>query len=219
MNHNIEQALGNEYSMFFHAGLDFTQFESVQTLEKCVNTVNYLIHQYGRDFSQWDPSNYQVIAQIMRASWIYQQLKTEPIRKPILVHKEHNKFVVDCGDTRLMAVSALQDPPKLSALITVKNSQAKYYSDWIQIKNNMELIKTCGLNSDSAVVRYTSADPNLDWCITWLEIGDQSTSHHLHNVKLRVDLLQRWLTTQPDNFEFTTDWIRCPIDWAKYQSN
>ena len=218
MQKDIEQALAQEYRMFFHPGLSVDQFSPCQTLEECVNTVNYLITLHGRDFSQWDPKNYNVISKLMRASWIYQRLTTEPIRKPILIHKENNKFVVDCGDTRLMAVSALSDPPKLSALITVKKDQADTYRDWIEIKNNKELVQVCGFDTKSSAVYFTQTDAGSDWCFSWLEIGDYSTSHHLHDVNTRVNMLQAWMNTQAKDFCFSTDWIRQPIDWAQYQA-
>lgn len=219
MEHNIETVLGDQYRMFFHPGLSVDRLTPVQTLKQCVNTVNDLINIHGRDFSQWNNSHLDILLQITRAHWIHQRLLIEPIRKPILVHKENNLLIVDCGDTRIMAVSALNNPPPVPTVITVKREQAKEYSNWIPIHNNLDLINLCGFDPVTSNVLFTVTHPPKDWCINWLEIGDRSTSHHLHDTNLAVTMLQRWLDTQPDNFQFSTEWMHCSIDWAKYQSS
>jgi len=218
MEYNIEHALKDQYCMFFHPALSVNQFTPVQTLETCIEVVNHLIKSYGKDFSYWSQDHHDMILQITRANWIYQHLSVEPIRKPILIHKQDNQLIVDCGDTRLMAVSAMDCPPKLSAVITVKKQLAHEYVDWIPVYTNLDLISLCGFDADSSNILFSLAEPDQDWCINWLEIGDQSTSHHLHDTNTAVNMLQRWLETQPDNFEFSTDWIRLPIDWTRYQA-
>lgn len=219
MEYNIETVLGDQYLMFFHPGLSVDQFSPVQTLDKCVSTVNWLINQHGRNFLSWDPSQYDVVGQLMRANWIYNRLMIESIRKPILVHHENHKFIVDCGDTRIMAVSALPTLSTLSAVITTKAQNSDLYKNWIPIQNNQDLINACGFDHANTIILITPNSQNQDWCISWLEIGDGSTSHHLHDVDLRITMLQKWFNNQPSNFCFSTDWIREPIDWSQYQSN
>jgi len=219
MEYNIEQALKDQYCMFFHPGLSVDQFTPVQTLKTCVEVVNHLIKTYGKDFSVWPEDSLDIILQITRANWIHQQLSVEPIRKPILVHRENNQLIVDCGDTRLMAVGALDHPPKLSVIITVRKELAHEYSHWNPVYTNLDLIRVCGFDEKSSAILFTQTEPNKDWCINWLEIGDSSTKHHLHDTNTAVAMLQEWLRDQPANFYFSTDWICQPIDWVKYQSS
>jgi hypothetical protein len=49
--------------------------------------------------------------------------------------------------------------------------------------------------------------------VDWLEIGDQSTSHHLHNVSQRVSMMQEFLNTQTPDFEFDLTWPKQKVDW------
>jgi hypothetical protein len=118
-----------------------------------------------------------------------------------------------------MAVSALNYPPALSAVITVRKELAHEYSDWIPVYTNTDLIRLCGFDETSSVILFTLAEPGQNWCINWLEIGDHSTKHHLHNTNTAVNMLQQWLRDQADDFCFSTDWICQPVDWAKYQAN
>ena len=219
MKHHIHEVLGQNYCMFFHPGLPINRFTPGQSLAQCVEISNHLIDLYGRDFTQWDPCHHDTVARIMNANWICQQLSVEPIRKPLLVHCAQDQLIVDCGDTRVMALSALENPPDLSAVITVRIDQAYQYTDWIPVQNNQDLIRLCNFDTGSASLLLTPADPGLDWCITWFEIGDLSTSHHLHNVASRVDMLQNWLNTQSNDFKFSAEWITETIDWAMFQAN
>jgi hypothetical protein len=216
MKYNIEQVLGNDYCMFYHPGLQIDQFTPVMTFKTCADAVNCLMELHGRNFSCYS-AHRDIVGQLVRANWIYQRLLVEPIRKPILVHRQNNKFVVDCGDTRLMAVSALKNPPALSAIITVKTDQADQYQDWISIKNNLDLVNLLNFDCNTLKLMFTPADSGLDWCINWFEIGDRSTSHHLHDVNARVAMMQNWIKDQPADFEFSVDWLTESIDWSKYQ--
>jgi hypothetical protein len=218
MTSTISQILGADYAMFYHPGLPVDAFTPVQTLSHSVKISNDLLNQFGRDFSLWDRRHHDTVAQLMNANWICQRLATEPIRKPILVHQHNEQLRVDCGDTRIMALSAIDHPAKLTAIITVRNQQAGQYADWTPIKTNQDLIGLCGFDPDHTDILLTAAEPDLDWCIDWLEIGDSSTAHHLHDVNTRVRMLQAWIQDQPADFKFSTGWVSEPIDWTRYQS-
>jgi hypothetical protein len=218
MQQNIFEHLSTDYLMFFHPGLPISALTPGQTLSSCVETCNYLLNLHGRDFSQWEQTHYDTIARVMNANWICQRLATEPIRKPILVHQENNQFVVDCGDTRIMALSAMTNPPCLTAITTVKAEHRDQYTSWVQVLSMNQLIELCGFDPANTNVLFSPADAGLDWSISWFEIGDMSTSHHLHDVNARVHMLQHWLDTQPADFEFTPMWVAEPIDWATFQS-
>jgi hypothetical protein len=217
MTSTISQVLGANYAMFYHPGLPVDAFTPVQTLSHSVKISNDLLNLYGRDFSCWNSRHHDTVAQLMNANWICQRLATEPICKPILVHQHNKQLVVDCGDTRIMALSAINHPAKLTAIITVRNQQADQYTDWIPVKSNQDLIRLCGFDPEQSSILLTAADADLDWCIDWLEIGDPSTSHHLHDINTRVLMLQAWINGQPADFKFSVDWVSQPIDWAEYQ--
>jgi hypothetical protein len=216
MTQNIQDVLGRDFLMFYHPGLSIAELTPVQTLAQCVEISNHLLDLYGSDFSQWDHKHYDTIARIMNANWINQRLAVEPIRKPVLVHKEQNQLIVDCGDTRIMALTAIDHPPCLSAMITVRATQAHEYREWTPVCTNEDLIRLVGFDPNSTTIALTPAEPGLDWCISWFEIGDYSTSSHLHDVNKRVTMLQNWIRTQPKDFKFSTDWVTWPIDWTMY---
>lgn len=217
MVNNVEDVLGSQYLMFYHRAIPFAQFTPVQTLNGCVNVANQLLNLLGKDFSQWEFGHRDNIAQLLNANWIYQKLSVEPIRKPMLVHRENNQLIVDCGDTRIMALSCVTNPPPLSAVITVKKDQAQLYRDWCPVSSNEQLLELTGFDPSSSTILLTPGN-SLDWAITWMEIGDQSTSHHLHDINIRVTMLQNWINQQDSNFQFSNDWVRYPIDWEDFST-
>ena len=210
----ISDALGTAYVMFYNPSVSIDALVPRQTLAGCISTVNQQLTTRGKNLSSW-PSGFQdEIARLVWVNWIYHQLEVEPIRKPVLVHKENNQLVVDCGDTRLMAMQLLDNPPTVSAVVTCVLDKADDYSSWKQIHTNQELIECVGFDTSSAQIFFTPTDPGDDHAFTWLEIGDQSTSHHLHNVDQRVQMMQDYLDSQSQDVEFTLEWAKSKIEWV-----
>jgi len=214
MELSIEQALGNQYLMFYNAAWPAEDLHPVCTLKQSVSTVNRCLAGIGKDLGKWNVAEQDEAARLLWVNWIYQRLGVEPIRKPILVHREQGKFIVDCGDTRLMALNLLIDPGEISVVCTVPLDQAEDFDDWTPIRNNRDLLLATDFGPDAHVM----IRPAVGRAIDWLEIGDQTTSHHLHSVDQRVAMMQRYLDQQPADFEFSVDWARNYINWQHYAS-
>jgi hypothetical protein len=213
MNSTIEQALGNKYLMFYHAQWPVDLLTPVCTLHKAVDEVNRMISSNGKNLSSWSAREQNEIARLMRANWIYQRLGVEPIRKPVLTHLEAGQHVVDCGDTRLMALNMLLDPGTVGVVCTVLVDQADQFSDWDPIRTNQDLIKASGFGSTAQVL----IRPGAEQAIEWLEIGNHTTAHHLHSVDQRVSMMQNYIDQNPDAV-FDTEWARSYINWTNYAS-
>jgi len=211
MELTIEQALGNQWAMFYHAQWPAEDLQPVCTLPQSVHTVNQQL-AHSRNITTWNPAYQDEIARLLWVNWMYQRLGAEPIRKPILVHQEHNQFVVDCGDTRLMALNLLLDPGTVSVVVVVPIAQAGEYADWRQIHTNRDLMRATGFGRGASIALRT----NNTGAIEWLEIGDHTTAHHLHDVDQRIAMMQRYVDTQEDTFEFSVDWARSYINWDIY---
>lgn len=208
----IEQALSNQYMMFYHAAWPAEDLVPVCTLAQCVRTVNQNFKLHGRVISNWSAEAQDQAARLLWVNWMYQRLGVEPIRKPILVHPQDDKLIVDCGDTRLMSLNLLIDPGTVGVLCTVSVAQADKFADWTPVCNNQELLAVTGFGEGAHVM----IRPGRDHAIEWLEIGDHTTSHHLHDVDQRVTMMQRYIDTQVDDFEFSVDWARSYINWDIY---
>ena len=212
MQITIQQALGNRWLMFYHAAWPAEDLQPVCTLAQCVQTVNQNLKLNGRAIGNWTAEAQDEAARLMWVNWMYQRLGVEPIRKPILTHLQANKLVVDCGDTRLMSLNLLIDPGTVGVLCTVPVLQADEFSDWIPVRTNRELLQITGFATDAHVMMR----PSLDHAIAWMEIGDHTTAHHLHDVDQRAAMMQRYIDTQQDTFEFSVDWARNYINWDIY---
>ena len=209
-NLTIEQALGDQYLMFYNAAWPAEELHPVCTLPECVDRVNRELRQQGRNIGTWN--NKYEVARLLRANWIYQRLGTEPIRKPILTHFQDNKLIVDCGDTRLMSLSLLIDPGEVSVVCTVEKKHADQFADWTPVHTNRDLIRVTEFGRDADIL----VRGGTDCAIEWLEIGDKTTAHHLHDVDRRIAMMQNYLGQQPADFAFSVDWARNYINWESY---
>ncbi len=212
MQLTIEQVLGSKYLMFYHAAWPVDLLTPVCTLNQCVDSVNQCMIAHSKDLQQWNYTQQDAVARLLWVNWIYQRLGVEPIRKPILTHWHCGQHIVDCGDTRLMALNLLIDPGTVGVVVTVPVEHGDQFSDWDPVRNNQDLIQATGFSSTAQVL----VRPGTEQAIEWLEIGDHTTAHHLHSVDLRVSMMQNYLDQQPADFEFSVDWARNYINWKHY---
>lgn len=210
---SIQQVLGHQYAMFYCNKFDCARLTPIQTLSTCIATVNSALMQYGKNLNTWSEFCKNEAAKLVRANVIYQKLHTEPIRKPILVHRENSKFVVDCGDTRLMALNQLPKPVSVSVIITCSIDSADQYQHWTRIRNVADLSACTGFVLDSSKVQTVRASPGADYALCWLEFGDQSTAHHLHDPQQRLNMMQHYLDQQLENYCFDQAWLLKDIKW------
>ena len=209
----ITKMLGERYAMFYHVGMSVQELCPMQTLDKSIEIVNTHMKQYGQNLFAWEPGFQDEISRLVNVNWIYQKLPSEPIRKPILVHQEDGKYRVDCGDTRLMALSLCSDSPQVSVVITTPRESAGEFLDWVPITSDAELIGYLDLDPGSAAIYYTPADADKNYAVSWLEIGDNSTAMHLHDINQKLNMMQQHLDQQASDFEFSISWTKQPIQW------
>lgn len=217
MKDTVENILVDGHRMFYHAKYPAKRLTPVQTLAGSIKIVNVSLLKFGKNLQQWDAGSQDEITRLLNVNWIFQRLSIEPIRKPVLVHREGEEFIVDCGDTRLMSLLEHDTQSTVDIVVTTK-TELERYRDWAEIKNDQDLISLSGLDPITSAI-FATKETGKDWAVSWLEIGDHTTSHHLHSVDLRISMMQNYLNQQGSNFLFTRDWIKEPIDWAAYQSN
>lgn len=210
---DIRSVLGNRYAMFFHPAFSIDDVRPVCDLDQCLAQVNDRLKTQGRNIRQWSPGDQDQAARLLWVNWIYQHLSQEPIRKPILVHRENNVLVVDCGDTRLMALGLCDVKPTVQVIATDLLTNSDLYEGWRPVHNNQDLIALCGFG-ENATISFTAIDSY--YAISWLEIGDHSTAHHLHRIDQRISMINQYVSQQPEDFFFDKRWARASIDWKSY---
>lgn len=210
----VQSMLDQRYCMFYLANVPIDSLTPQQTLQNSIDVVNNYMEQHGRYLDTWEPGMQDEAARLVNVNVIYQNLLQEPVKKPILVHREGNKLVVDCGDTRLMALNLCSNNSTVSVIITTLKANSRQYSHWKQITSDAELLNAVALDHNTAGIYFTSAPSNADYAITWLEVGDASTAHHLHSMDKKLDMLQTYLDQQPNDFVFSVSWVKQQIDWA-----
>lgn len=209
MTQDLKQALAPDYEAFYHAAWPAHLLQPVQTVTSMLTSMNQALDREPSDLDLWPDYLKNDIANMVRINWFFQRLPQEPIRKPILAHPEGSALVVDCGDTRLMALSLLDRPVTVSVVVTC--TQGQQWPGWRRIHSNKDLIEATGFDPGAVVLMTPSS--HADRALDWLEIGDASTAHHLHDMDERLAMIKTWLRTNP-GFRFTRDWLKQPIDWA-----
>jgi hypothetical protein len=111
-----------------------------------------------------------------------------------------------------MSLNLLPDPGTVSVVVVVPIFQAGEYSDWRQIHTNRDLMRATGFGRGADIALRVNDAGRIEW----LEIGDYTTAHHLHDVDQRVAMMQRYVDTQEDTFEFSVGWARSYINWDIY---
>lgn len=210
---DLQQTLGTQYLMFYHPAVCVTKLTPVQTIQQSIDCVNQQLRLLGHDVLTWPAQHQEEIARLMLVNWMYQRLTVEPIRKPILVHREQQQWLVDCGDTRLMALNLQHTVVSVGVIVTCQLRDADLYADWHPVHTSQQLLQHTGFDCDHGHVFFTAADQGVPYALSWLEIGDQTTAHHLHDIAHRISMMQRYLDCQASNFEFSTAWARECINW------
>jgi len=201
MSDIITDCLGAQWAMFYIQSMPIYNLTSLQTLEKSLSLVNQNLDSLGKQLDQW-------------VNWIYQRLPVEPIRKPILTHFQSGQYYVDCGDTRLMSLRLYNPDIQVPIIVTCGLNDVEQFSSFARIYDSNELKTFAGFSPDACVV----ATPAVDRCLYWLEIGDQSTTHHLHDINQRRAMIQQYINQQDEGFKFSESWATSSINWEDYQS-
>lgn len=213
MYHSIQQALGDRWIMMYHPAWPVEALQPLCTLDQCLEQTNRNLQQLGTNLCQWPAGDQDQAARLLWVNWIYNRLPLEPIRKPILAHREDDTLMVDCGDTRLMALNLLTDPGSVAVIVTDRKDQIARWPAWTRIQTDQDLLNHAGFPQDAEVLfRFAGTDRAIDW----LEIGDKSTAHHLHDIDLRVKMMQNYVAQQASDFQFDSTWARKSIDWRAY---
>jgi hypothetical protein len=178
--------------------------------------VNQALDLHGTDLLSWPAGLQDEIARLLWINQFYQNLHKEPIRKPLLIHRQQEQYIVDCGDTRLMTLQLNPEIITVSVVTTCTVYDAVRYQDWQQITCDSDLIRLAQFDTNNTTILVTATPPGADYGLEWLEIGDQSTGHHLHNIDLRLTMMQNYLDAQVKNFKFDTEWAQSPVDWLAF---
>lgn len=204
---SVETALHNGFCLFYHDSVDPSTLIPVQTLQGSIQHVNRCIQSLGNKISEWPWGDQDEAARLVRVNWIYQRLHCESIRKPLLVDKQFN---VVCGDTRLMSLMLLDHPPPVSVVVACWANEANKFSGWTNIRSDHDLIQAAKFDQDAQVLIECNQQG-----ITWLEIGDSTTAHHLHDHDQRVQMLEKYLT-QHHIAKLSVEWCKHSVAWQNF---
>lgn len=210
---DIADALGSTHGMWYHAQWPSQQLVPGCDLDTCLRRANDLLRMHGNALHHLSAGDQDLMANLVRINWFCHQLTSEPIRKPILAHLYQGQLIVDCGDTRLMALSALGQCRPVKVIATAPLKFSHEFVDWTLISNNQELLAAAQLPANSPIYYRTQGH---DPIISWIEFALEDTAHHLHDVDQRLTMMQSYLQHQNAAFQFDLTWAASKIDWSAF---
>ena len=139
-------------------------------------------------------------ANMVRLNWMIQDLRINPMRKPVFLDDQWQTIV---GDTRVMAadILGLRDLP---VMIQSKVPRGKVVQD----------LSVCGLAGCEILTNPAGRDIFSE-PVEWLEIVDPGSEHHMHDEAARAARMERYLAANPGTV-FSREWLEQPVDWAVY---
>jgi hypothetical protein len=166
-------------------------------------TVDVLLERANRDL-QDDTSDVFHKVMIMRLNWMVNDLRSNPMRKPILVDQHWHTIV---GDTRLMALDILSRRDPLPVLIKTPVPQGEVIGDVSTLRSVL------GFSEHSQVSWQPQSADLFQDPIDWFDIGDESTARHWLDEDAAAMVMQRYLARADLDFQFTRAWCGEAVDW------
>ena len=154
-------------------------------------------------------TDFDLMANLVRLNWMVENLKHEPVYKPILVDQNMQILV---GDTRMMAIKLAGHITHVSCIMTTSIEDID--SDWIYVHDNEHLGSLLDIDPRNIIL-------NEDWhynAIDWIEFAYDHTANHMHDADERARMIANYLEENPDTV-FTEEWLQTPIDWSNYAVN
>jgi hypothetical protein len=166
-------------------------------------TVDVLLERANRDL-QDDTSGVFHKVMIMRLNWIVNDLRYNPMRKPIVVDQHWHTIV---GDTRLMALDVLSRRDPLPVLIKTPVPQGEVIGDVATLRSVL------GFGEHSTILWKPEHVDLFQDPIYWFDIGDEYTAGHWLDEDAAAMVMQRYLARADPDFRFTRAWCGEAVDW------
>jgi hypothetical protein len=214
----IAQIVHEGYLVFLHPKCPARDLRPLQTLDACLSLVSDCVQHDGPVVAAWAEHLQVEAGKLVRMNWTYQRLDLEPIRKPLLVHiDEHGDLLIDCGDTRHMAVMLKDHDIGVPVTVTCRPSDAARFAAWCPVNNDQELLSLSGLG-DQGRVWVTRTDGGSDHAASWMEISSPLTRHHLGDSVQRRRMMTNYLLRYRPVLPLDQSWATSAIDWFAYDS-
>ena len=189
-------------------------------LAQCLQQVNQSLYDLGPKVTRWSFEDKREAAKLVRVLWIYQHLEQEPIRKPLLCHLGPDQQLhVDCGDSRIMALDLHGGSWSVPVVVTCARGRPCAGPDWMEIHSEQQLLETLGLwRPGQSRVYVQDLWPDRHRAFGRMEISSPVTKHHMADLDQRARMMEAYLLTQNNDFQWNATQLRQPIAWYDYDS-
>jgi len=189
------------HCLIYHPGILVKHIKPVLNVDQLVESTN-------QDRSS---NNKNLLSKLVRLNWMVENLKHEPVYKPLLTILRNGKLVTVTGDTRLQAIELNPQITHVSCLASIPLSLDENFKYWDLVYDKQTLATYLNINVDDIIVNQDWEYQELDW----IEFALPETKDHLHNEDLRYQQIVNYLNENPDTV-FSRKWLQTPIDWGFY---
>lgn len=193
----------------YHPAVQIANITPMMNLDSLIKFVN---DSLTVDKEYHNAGQIDKLANMVRLNWMTENLKHDPIYKPILTVVRGGKLLTVTGDTRLQAIELNPHITHISCLVSIPFELSENFKFWDLVDSKETLATYLNIDADNILI-------NQDWSYTeldWMEFSLQETCNHMHDVDQRLRMIYNYLDAQNPSFQFTKKWLTDPIDWNLY---
>ena len=203
------------YSLLFKRDFSVNKIAPLLSLNDLIQKCNKILQVPREDHDHYQKN---LLAKMVRLSWLVHNLKEEPIMKPLLLNLRHFQVTVSTGDTRLQAIAMNPHVIELPCLLSIKSKYVDQFPDWKVVDDLHHLALACKMLPEEIVFE----DGFQSWYnkeLQWIEFDLYESGNHMHDEPQRLRMMYNYLDTKDDTFEFSREWLNVYRDqeyWIHY---
>jgi hypothetical protein len=199
-----------KYCLMYHPSVPVENIVPVLNLEQLLTEVNTIIKIDRNNHTNGQKNN---LARTVRLNWMVDNLKREPVYKPIVTVLRNGQLVTVTGDTRLQAIELSSHITHVSCLASIPTDMQENFKYWDLIPDIETLASLINLPKHKIMLEQKNwIDQELDW----IEFDIVETSTHMHDEAQRLRMIYNYLDQQSSKFVFSRKWLQTPIEWNQY---
>jgi len=195
------------HCLLYHASVPVTNIVAVLGLDRLLDQVNSI--RQKKDHTTGEKN---LLAKIVRLNWMVENLKNEPLYKPLLTVLRQGNLITATGDTRLQAIELLPHITHVPCLASIPVDMQENFKYWDPVDTKQTLAEYLNIDSKDIIVNQDWNNSELDW----IEFSLKQTAGHMHNENQRLRMIYNYLDQQTTDFCFTREWLQTPIVWNQY---
>ena len=201
------------YKFYYNPSVPIHALSQVMSLQDKIDFCNHVAIPEYRNTGN-TALHTDILANLVRLNWLTDNLKTQPMVKPIVAtHNGNGVWQTVVGDTRLASLELLAQSHTRVILQSVSIPEhPECPTGWLEIPDLQSVGLLAGVSSDKV---YTNPEDWQNNEVFWMEFDTPVASNHMHDSTLRLRCIHNYINAHL-HFFVTNDWLLSSIDWSLY---